>query len=56
MITKIVEITLTREEIDSPEPIELVVSVHSEDDIEKDSGVSYTITYPKTPKKNDKSS
>lgn len=43
MITKEVTVTLTKEEVDSPEPIEIKLNVTD------DSGevVTYTITYPK---------
>lgn len=46
-IKKIIDITLTREEIESLEEIVIEVGVHSEEDPDNEEGVTYTITYPK---------
>jgi len=42
MITKLVKVHLTEEEIDSPEPIEIILEVH-----DKEGHIAYVITYPK---------
>lgn len=47
MITKKVKVILTEEEINSPEPIEIVLDVCSEIDPNNEEGVTYTIEYPK---------
>ena len=47
MIRKELKIVLTKEEIESPEDIEMLVHVMSEDDPDNEEGVTYTITYPK---------
>ena len=48
MITKKVLVELTRKEIDSPVPIEIVLTVRGEDEPEE--GVDYVISYPKEKK------
>ena len=47
MITKEVKLVLTKEEINSPEDIEIKFHVQSETDPNNEEGVTYTITYPK---------
>jgi len=44
MIKKRVEVVLTQEEVDSPEPIQIILSVKVGNEEE---AVDYTITYPK---------
>ena len=45
MITKSASIVLTQAEVDSPEPIEINVSVKLEG---SDESIDYTINYPKS--------
>jgi hypothetical protein len=45
-IIKEVEVVLTKEEIDSPRDIQILIHVMSED-LENEESVTYTITYPK---------
>lgn len=47
MITKNVELKLTREEIESEEPIEIVFTV-SELNGDPEESIVYTISYPKS--------
>jgi hypothetical protein len=47
MINKEISIVLTQAEIDSPEDIQIKFHVHSEDDLDNEEGVTYTIMYPK---------
>lgn len=51
MITKEVTVVLTEDEINSDEPVEIKLHVHSEDDPDNEEGISYTITYPKQTEK-----
>lgn len=46
-IIKHVTLTLTEEEINSPDPIEIQFHVHAILDVDNEEGVTYTITYPK---------
>ena len=45
MIIKGVEVLLTKEEIESPEPISIVIDITDGDDV-----ITYTIDYPKEEK------
>ncbi len=49
-IIKDVFLSLTEEEINSPEEIEIRFHVHSETDPKNEDGVTYTINYPKSNK------
>ena len=49
-IIKEANILLTEEEINSPDPIEIKLHVHSDDDPNNEEGITYTITYPKETK------
>ena len=46
-IIKTVEVSLSQQEIDSPEDIKIILHVHNENDPKNKEGVTYTITYPK---------
>jgi hypothetical protein len=47
MINKEISLVLTQAEIDSPEDIQIKFHVYSEDDLNNEEGVTYTINYPK---------
>ena len=47
IIKKEVNIILTEEEVNSPDPIEIKLHIHSENDLNNEEGVTYTIKYPK---------
>ena len=47
-ISKIIDINLTTEEVESPDQIQIEINVFIDND--KENSVTYTITYPKTPK------
>lgn len=46
MITKTIDVIITEDEINSPEPIEIKIRVYAEDDHDNPE-VTYTIKYPK---------